>query len=150
MPVTAGCLCAALQERAGSPQHSASLPTTAWASWVTAFKSPARTLCHLTILTLRITMTECRQIAEQSARRVLSLWFIFTLILVFVGVTKGVEGGQDSVRSLKVQHMARTRNSTKCHSPLFLFKWMDKKTGLLLRVTRINLDSFLIKLEIVP
>lgn len=127
MPVTAGWLCAVLQERAGSARHGASLPTTAWASRVTAFKSPARTLCHLTILTLRITMTECRQIAEQSAHRVLSLWFIFTLILVFVGVTKGVEGGQDSVRSLKVGQVVRTRYSTKCHSPLFLFKWMDKK-----------------------
>lgn len=106
----------------------ASVPT------AVCFACFSRTFSHLTILTLKITTRECRQIAEQSPHRALSFWisllccFLLWELLGDVVVRVGGEG-----KILKVLHVARTRNSTKYHSPLFLFKWIDSKSGLLLK-----------------
>ena len=76
----------------------ASVPTAACFTWVTVFKSLSRAFSHLTILTLKISTRECRQIAEQSPHRALS--FRISLLCCFLlwellGDGGGWGGGQD-------------------------------------------------------
>lgn len=53
---------------------------------------------------------------------------------MFLFVGDGARGEQESLKSLETLHVAKARNSEICHSPLFLFKWMDAKSGLLLKI----------------
>ena len=65
------------------------VPTGACFTWVTIFES----LSLSSIWTLKITMSDCRQIAEPSPCYALSFCPLFTLLLPFVG---DFPGGSDS------------------------------------------------------
>ena len=66
-----------------------SVPTGACFTWVTIFESLSLSF----IWTLKITMSDCRQIAEHSPCYAFSFCLLFILLLPFVG---GFPGGSDS------------------------------------------------------
>ena len=72
-------------------------------------------------------------------------------MLLFMAATGW--GGTKKSENMKVLHVARTRNSTECHSLLFLLKWPDTKPGLLLKIKAElawTFFFFFIKPEMVP